>query len=175
MNRLELIDKLDEAIGSRRTFKSATFGVRITEMLRSPRYTIRTAEDLYSCCVLVWRRNKLGGDWVLETMTEGQVRRAWAVLDEHGAANTPTERFEYRLTTDVWGHEPGVGKVPTILDEVIWARNDADAMRQAEMFHRGLMRYQWTAWKRDATGWERYRTAAEFTAGWMRIEAVVEE
>lgn len=76
----------------------------------------------------------------------------------------------YRMTCDVWGYEPGIGEQPIIWEDghvEFEARSDEEALQIAE----GMIRkYRWTEWQRDNTGYERNRTAKNYTSSWMRVE-----
>lgn len=167
MQQRELAAKLDMAIGSQKTFPWRTFGDSIVRQLDK----IKMADDLMFCSTLVTRRMKVGTEEVHDVMTEKQRERAWQVLLEEGVVKPdPSAEFEYRLTADIWGYEPGIGKANTQRNEVISAPNDAAAKRAAEEAIGSLANYRWSAWKWNGRGWERNRTAVKFDASWMRVE-----
>lgn len=166
MENRELAQKLDTAIGSQKTFPSGTFGECIVGRLPK----IKHADDLMFVGVLVTRRMKIGTEDVYDVLTEKQRERAWDVLVAEEAVQPTTEEFEYRLTGDIWGYEPGVGKAQSEFTKIIRACNDAEARLKAERSIGSLANYRWSEWAADKAGWERHRTAVEFNASWMRIE-----
>lgn len=126
--------------------------------------------------VLIRRRKNMAAelkrlDKQVETAINDQLassRRIVELKDE--LAEAP----EYRLTCDIWGYEPGVGNVPKICDEVFEARSDLDAMRKAMLLLGSAAHYRYTAWERQSGGWERHRTAKDFTNSWVRIERILD-
>ena len=95
-----------------------------------------------------------------------------AALQEAFAILAEPEQMTYRLTCDIWGYEPGIGIRPTIWEEgdaatEFEAASDEEALKIAE----GMIRkYRWTEWERDDTGYERSRTAKNYSNSWMRVE-----
>lgn len=79
------------------------------------------------------------------------------------------EKKRFRVTADVWSYEPGFGKVPHSLDEIIEATDYKDAQKQAEELLYAKQ-WQWTPWYKCGDGWEKNRTAQDFTASWLRVD-----
>lgn len=82
---------------------------------------------------------------------------------------------EYRLTCDYGWQEPYLGRGVTVIGndftgdtaEYFFAKNDKEAQKIAA---KAIGKYRWTKWRKEGNGYERYRTAKDWQAGWMRLE-----
>lgn len=79
----------------------------------------------------------------------------------------------YQLTAEISRYEPGIGKGITVRNEYYEAPNDEIALEIAEKMVKDY-HCRWTPWTRDEKGYERGRTAIEFSYSWMRVERIDE-
>ena len=81
----------------------------------------------------------------------------------------PPESYTFRVTAEIFAYERGMGKCIHCYDEYIEAADWDDAKRQAEALTFAKI-FRWTKWRRCTGGYEKNRTARDFTNSWLRVD-----
>ena len=79
------------------------------------------------------------------------------------------ETYSFRVSAEICAYERGMGKGMHCYDEFIQATDWDDAKRQALEIVQAKQ-WRWTKWQYTQGGWEKNRTAKDFTYSWLRVD-----